>query len=112
MAIPGEASVVITRGDTTTLVVTLTTNGTNPIDITGRIYEAQVRNDTEDSLPEVTFVRTLTTPASGVLTCVLSSSQTATLEPGNHRWDLQENASGVISTVLSGIFTVLADVTR
>jgi hypothetical protein len=27
-------------------------------------------------------------------------------------WDLQENASGVISTILSGTVTVLADVTR
>jgi hypothetical protein len=112
MAIPGAASVVITRGDTTTLVITLTTDGTTPINITGRTYRAQVRRDTEDASPEVTFTCTLTTPASGVLTCVLSAAQTATLEPGNHFWDLEENASNVISTVLSGAFAVLPDVTR
>ena len=111
MAIPGEASVAITRGDTTTLVITLTDNS-GPINITGRTYRAQVRSNTEDANPEVSFTCTLTTPLSGVLTCVLSASQTATLEPGNHFWDLEENASGVISTVLSGVFAVLADVTR
>jgi len=112
MAVPGEASIVITRGDTTTLVITITSNGTTPIDITGRTYTSQVRQNADDPTAEATFACTLTTPASGVLTCVLSATQTATLEPGNHVWDLQENASGTISTVLAGAFTVLADVTR
>ena len=112
MAVPAQTDVTITRGDTTTLVITITTNGTTPIDITGRTYTAQVRNNTEDVSAEVAFTCTLTTPASGILTCVLTATQTATLEPGNHVWDLQENASGIISTILSGAFTVLADVTR
>ena len=112
MAVPAQVDVTITRGDTTTLVITITSNGTTPIDITGRTYTAQVRGNTEDTSAEVAFTCTLTTPASGILTCVLSATQTATLEPGNHVWDLQENASSVISTILSGAFTVLADVTR
>lgn len=112
MAVPGEANIVITRGDTTTLVITITSNGTTPIDITGRTYTSQVRQNADDTTAAATFTCTLTTPASGVLTCVLSATQTATLEPGNHVWDLQENASSVISTVIAGAFTVLADVTR
>lgn len=112
MAVPAETNIVITRGDTTTLSITITSNGTTPIDITGRTYRAQVRSNTEDTSYELAFTCTLTTPASGVLTCVLSAAQTATLEPGNHTWDLEENASGVVSTILSGTFTVLADVTR
>jgi hypothetical protein len=92
MAVPGSASVIVTRGDTTTLVITFTTNGTTPINITGRTYRAQVRRDTEDASPEVTFACTVTNGANGVLTCVLTAAQTATLEPGNHFWDLEENA--------------------
>ena len=112
MAVPAETNIVITRGDTTTLSITITSNGTSPIDITGRTYKAQVRSNTEDVSAEVAFSCTLTTPLSGIITCVLSATQTATLEPGNHTWDLEEDASGVISTILSGTFTVLADVTR
>lgn len=111
MAVPAEVNVIITRGDTTTLVITIT-DSLGPVNITGRTYTSQVRGNTEDPTAEVTFTCTLTTPASGILTCVLTATQTATLEPGNHVWDLQENASGTISTVLAGAFTVLADVTR
>jgi hypothetical protein len=112
MAVPAQTDIVITRGDTTTLSITITSDGTTAINITGRTYTAQVRGNADDAAAEVDFTCTLTTPASGILTCVLSATQTATLEPGNHVWDLQENASGVISTILSGAFTVLADVTR
>jgi hypothetical protein len=113
MAVPAAANIVITRGDTTTLSIALTTNGTSPLDITGRTYTAQVRGNSEDTSAEVAFTCTLSaTPNDGILTCVLTATQTATLEPGNHVWDLQENASGVISTILSGTFTVLADITR
>ena len=112
MAVPGEANIVITRGDTTTLVITITDSAGAGINITGRTYTSQVRGNADDPTAEATFTCTLTTPASGILTCVLSATQTATLEPGNHVWDLQEDASGVISTVIAGAFTVLADVTR
>ena len=113
MAVPAEVNVIITRGDTTTLVITITGGSpVAPLNITGRVYTAQVRGNTEDPTAEVDFTCTLTTPLSGVVTCVLTATQTATLEPGNHVWDLQENASGIISTVLAGAFTVLADVTR
>jgi hypothetical protein len=47
-----------------------------------------------------------------VVTCVLSATNCATLDPGFLYWDLQENASGTISTILAGTVTVLADVTR
>ena len=113
MAVPAQTDVTITRGDTTTLAITITTDGTTALDITGRTYTAQVRGNTEDVSAEVSFTCTLSaTPTDGKLTCVLTATQTATLEPGNHVWDLQENASGIISTILSGAFTVLADVTR
>jgi hypothetical protein len=42
----------------------------------------------------------------------MSAASSAELDPGYFYWDLQENASGTITTVLSGQVTVLADVTR
>jgi hypothetical protein len=42
----------------------------------------------------------------------MSPAASALLSPGYYYWDLQENASGAISTLLSGMVTVIADVTR
>jgi hypothetical protein len=112
VTVPGELNIVTTRGDTCTLTITITSNGTTPINITGRTYASQVRGNWDDVFPAATFTCTVTNAAGGVLVIVLSSSQTALLEAGNYFWDLQENASGVITTVLSGAFVVLPDATR
>ena len=112
MATPAEQDLVTTRGDTVTVVVTMTTNGTTPINITGRTYTSQVRADYDDPTAAASFTCTITDGAAGELTMVMSASQTALLQPYNYYWDLQENASGIISTVIAGAFVVLPDVTR
>lgn len=112
MATPAEQDLVVTRGDTLTVNVTMTTNGTTPIDITGRTYSSMVRANYEDPTAAATFTCSITNAAGGVVQLVMSAASTAVLEPFNYYWDLQENASGVISTVLAGAFVVLPDVTR
>jgi hypothetical protein len=112
MAVPAEQDIVVTRGDTLTVVVTMTTNGTTPINITGRTYTSMVRQNYDDPSPAATFTCTVTDGAAGKLTMVMSAGSTSVLEPQNYYWDLQENASSVISTVLAGSFVVLPDVTR
>lgn len=112
MATPAEQDLVVTRGDTLTVNVTMTTNGSTPINITGRTYTSQVRANYDDPTASASFTCTITNAASGIIQLVMSSSSTALLEPFNYYWDLQENASGVISTVLAGAFVVLPDVTR
>jgi hypothetical protein len=100
MAAPATQNLTITRGDTETVVAVLTSDeaGT-PINITGRTYTSQVRC-------------TVTNGAAGEVTCVMTATASAELDPGYYFWDLQENASGTISTVLAGQVSVLADVTR
>jgi hypothetical protein len=112
VTVPGELNVVTTRGDTCTLTITITSDGTTPINITGRTYTSQVRANWDDVSAAATFTCAVTNGASGILTISLSSSQTGLLEAGNYFWDLQENASGIITTVLSGAFVVLPDATR
>ena len=109
---PAEQSIAIVRGDTVTIVVTMTTNGTTPIDITGRTYSAMVREDYDSTNAAATFTCTVTSGINGEVTLSLSSTSTAALQPYNYVWDLQENASGVITTVLGGQFVVMPDVTR
>jgi hypothetical protein len=112
MAIPAEQDLVVTRGDTLTVGVTMTTNGTTPINITGRLYTSMVRQNYDDPTPAATFTCTIISGAAGTLQLVMSAASTAVLEPQNYYWDLQENASGIITTILSGAFVVLPDVTR
>ena len=112
MAAPATQDLTITRGDTETIVVTLTTDGTTAIDITGRTYTAQLRSTPDISVISASFTCTVTNGAAGQVTCVMTSTASAELSPGFFYWDLQENASGTISTVLAGTVTVLADVTR
>lgn len=109
---PAEQDIVIVRGDTVTVTVTMTTNGTTPIDITGRTYTSMVRQAYDSPSAAATFTCTVTSAVNGVVTLTLDSVSTALLDPYNYVWDLQENASGTITTVLGGQFVVLPDVTR
>lgn len=112
MAQPADQDLTITRGDTETLVVTITSDGTTPINITGRTYRAQIRASQDSTTIKASFSCSVTNGAAGQVTCTLSATDSATLPVGIAYWDLEENASGVISTILSGNVTVIADVTR
>lgn len=112
MAQPADQDLTITRGDTETLVVVITTDGSTAVNITGRTYQAQIRSQQDSTTIKATFVCAVTSGAAGQVTCTLSATGSAALSPGLYFWDLQEDASGVISTILSGNVTVLADVTR
>lgn len=112
MAQPADQDLTITRGDTETLVVTITTDGTTPVNITGRTYRAQIRSSQDSTTIKASFTCTVTSGANGQLTCTLSATDSSALPVGIAYWDLEENASGTISTILSGTVTVVADVTR
>jgi hypothetical protein len=112
MAQPADQDLTLTRGDTETLVVTITTDGSTAVDITGRTYRAQIRSTQDSTTIKASFTCVVTSGASGQVTCTLTATSSSALSAGLYFWDLEENASGVISTILSGNVTVLADVTR
>lgn len=112
MPAPATQDLTVTRGDTETVVLTLTTDGSTPINVTGRTYTAQLRSTPDSSIIAASFTCQVTNGAAGQVTCVMSPAASSLLTPGYYYWDIQENASGTISTLLSGMVTVLADVTR
>jgi hypothetical protein len=113
MAAPARQDLTITRGDTETVVAVLAQDESGtPIDVTGRTYTSQLRTTQDSSIISASFTCTVTDGAAGEVTCVMSPASSGELDPGYYYWDLQENASGTITTVLSGQVTVLADVTR
>ena len=112
MATPAEQDLVTTRGDNVTVTVTMTTNGTTPINITGRTYRAHIRTTKDAATTSGTFVCTVTNASAGEVTCVMSAGSTAALPVGTSYWDFEENNAGVVATILSGTVNVLADVSR
>lgn len=112
MAQPATQNLTVVRGDTETVVVTMTTNGSTPVNIAGRTYRAQIRTTKDASSIAASFTCSITDAAAGKVTCVLSAVDSATLPSGVGYWDFEENNSGVVTTVLAGTVNVLADVTR
>lgn len=112
MAQPGIQNLTFVRGDTETVQVTMTSDGSTPVNITGRTYASQLRTNPDIATISATATCSITNAANGIMQAVFSATATAALDPGYYYWDLQENASGTITTVLQGTVTVLADVTR
>ena len=100
------------RGDTETVQVTMTSDGTTPVDITGRTYAAQLRSTPDIATISASASCAVTDAANGVMTATFSASVTSDLSPGMYYWDLQETNGTTVTTVLAGTVTVLADVTR
>lgn len=112
MSIPAYQNLELVRGDTLSVVATMTSDGSTPINISGRVYSMQMRTSPESSTVSATFTCTVTNAAAGQVTCSLPASTTANLTPQKYSYDLQENASGTITTVISGFIKVLPDTTR
>ena len=111
MAVPATYNLKFVRGDTLTLNITITSDGTTPVNIAGRSYRAQIRYEKNASTIAASFTCTPNV-STGVVNCVLSAANSATLTDGPAFWDFEETNTGVVTTILAGKVTVLADVTR
>jgi hypothetical protein len=112
MAVPAKQNLTITRGDTEIIVITMTSDGTTPENITGRTYRAQIRGTKDAAVIDISFTAVVTNGAAGELTLTALPAATSGLTVGTHYWDLEETNAGVVSTILAGTVNVLADVTR
>lgn len=112
MATPAAQNLTIVRGDTETLVITVTSDGTTPINVAGRTYRAQIRREKDSGTVSAAFNCSVTNAAAGQVTCILSANDSALLTAGTSYWDFEENNGGIVTTIIAGAVTVLADVTR
>lgn len=113
MAVPASQNLVITRGDTEVLVITINDSSNVPINVTGRTYRAQIRADKDNASIAASFACVVTNAAGGVVTCTLSAASSASLSAGTYYWDFEETtAGGVVTTIIAGSVKVLADVSR
>jgi len=112
MAAPVKQDLTYTRGDTLALVVNIKDENGTAINITSRTYAMQFRTTQDIASISATFTCVVTDAANGKVECTLSPSLSKNLSPGYYYWDLEQNISGSKSTFLSGVVTILADVTR
>lgn len=112
MAVPSTQNLTITRGDTEVVVITMKDSASAPINITGRTYRAQIRETKDSAVISASFICLVTNAAAGEVTCTLTAGLSAVLAAGKYYWDFEENYSGIVTTILAGVVTVLADVSR
>lgn len=112
MAKPANYPLNVRIGDTETVTVTLQNADGTYVDITDRIYNAQIRAKASDSNALATFTCSILDAEAGKFSCVLSADTTEHLSQLNAVWDLQEYNNGVITTLLAGTATISRDVTR
>ena len=110
MSAPGVRDLVFVAGDDWSHQITIT-DGTDPINLTGRTWLAQLRRRSNSATADAAFTVDTTDAATGVLTLTIARAVTAGLS-GPYVWDLQQTAADVVTTILAGHVTVRADTSR
>ena len=112
----GQVSdLTLMQGDTFGATVTVyQPDGTTPMNLTGFVVNSHIRRGPADQYTEIAaeIVTTISDPAAGTIALSLGPTVTATLT-GQYLWDLQLiSPGGVVTTVLRGKVTMIAEVTR
>lgn len=102
------------RGDTTTIAIRLTTDGTTPIDITGNTFlltidPSQTPIDNSNNVLQLTGV--IINAADGRVGFTPTTPQ-ANIAPGVYFYDIQWTAGATIRTIMRGQFEVQQDITK
>lgn len=109
MAKATRYNIVTVAGDDLILPVRLLDADEQPIDTTGFVFTAQVR---DGFLPDAALVESFTvSPIAGGAVISLTGEQTAPMVGRKLFWDLQSD-SGIIRTWLTGTFTANPEVTE
>lgn len=110
--VPAKQDIKIMRGDTEVFNITVTDNNGAAVDLTGDVFTSQIRYNRDDTSIAASFACTITNATAGQVRLTLSATSSSLLTAGTAFWDLQRNNDGVITTIIAGKCTILADVTR
>lgn len=112
MSAPVRLDLTLVSGDDETVVFEFREADGSPFVITGRTYKMEVRTDPADVSAACTFTCTVA-GAAGEVTATASETQTDNLTAGDpYVWSLLEDASGTLSTLLTGRVAVIAQVAK
>lgn len=109
-----EVDICRVRADTFPFTVTVTSDGTTAINITGNTYLLTV--DPQPNPPDATanlfqMIGVVTDGPNGIVTFTLTGPQ-SDQTPGVYYYDVQQTSGGVIRTILRGAWEVVQDITK
>lgn len=110
--VPAKQDIKIMRGDTEIFNIMVTDSVGAAVDLTGDTFTSQIRYNRDDSSIAATFTCEIIDAEDGHVRLTLPATSSAGLVSGTAFWDLQRNNDGIITTIVAGRCTVLADVTR
>jgi hypothetical protein len=118
----GVYNIAIEQGATFSLVATLTSDGTTPVDLTGYTGRGKIKTAAYDSTAVATFAITIPSPATGAVNIVLTPTQTAAIEATgagysdvtNYYYDVElyTAADADVIRLLNGSVTVSPEITK
>lgn len=106
-----KSNLVIDQGSTYSVVLDLTDENGDVINLTGYVANSQVRKWYTSTTPAATFTTSINA-SSGELELSLTANQTSNLVAGRYVYDVELNNNGVISRIVEGIVTVTPQVTK
>ena len=112
MATPAKYDIQIRIGDTETFSFTLEDENGSPINLGASTFAAQIRSSAAATSTIASFSTAVTSTGAGTFYISMTSGTTAALTPTNGVWDLQQNLSGTITTLVAGDVRIVQDVTR
>jgi len=115
MTVPGNPAKIdlkVRIGDTETFAFNVETEDGTHIDLDASVFTAQIRTSAAATSTIASFSTAVTSAGGGQFYISLSSGTTAALTPQNAVWDVQQNLSGSIATLIAGEVRIVQDVTR
>ena len=107
---PDHADLIVYRGDTGRFRVNVTDSTGTPLDVSGAVFDCDVRLDPLDPTPMVSLTVTPVAGTPSAIDITISAAISAQLQTGV--WDLEMTFAGEVITLLAGAVTVTADVSR
>lgn len=109
---PAARDITIYQGDTYAHQLQLKNNSNTAINITSRSYTGQIRKRRSSDVVSANFASEITDGANGVVVFSLTPEQTSDLKSGKYVYDFQEVNGVVVTTIITGVVTVVGEVTR
>jgi hypothetical protein len=106
-----KSNLVIDQGSTYSVVLDLTDENGDIINLGGYTANSQIRKWYTSSTPAATFTTSINA-SSGELQLSLTANQTSNLVAGRYVYDVELDNNGVISRIVEGIVTVTPQVTK
>lgn len=107
-----ERNIIIYQGDTYIHEVRLRNDAGANLNISTRTYSAQIRKTKTSDNIIASFVTEIVDGPNGVMKFALLPEVTANIKSGVYFYDLQEDNSGIVTTLMAGKATVQGEVTR